>query len=65
MKAMTWREMGMFVAIVTGLLMADVILRAIFGGYDAAKIGGFDIALAIGATVILMTQTKLGQIADK
>lgn len=65
MKAMTWREMGMFVAIVTGLLMADVVLRAIFGGYDAAHVGGLDIAMAIGATVILMTQTRLGQTADK
>jgi Na+/glutamate symporter len=64
-RQMTFQEAGRFVAIVTVLLFADVIVRAIFWGYDAAEIGGGDVAFAIGATVILMTQTRLGQFRQR
>lgn len=65
MKPMTMAEAGRFVAIVAAILFTDVIVRAILFGYHAAKIGGGDTALAIGATLILMNRIRLGHVRDR
>ena len=54
MKAMTLKEATRFVFTVAALLMLDVLVRAIVGGYHAAHLGGFDVTLAIAGIVIWM-----------
>lgn len=62
-KAMSLRETVVLVYTVAGLLMLDVFIRALIGGYDASEIGGADIVTSITLTIFLFNNTRLGSFA--
>jgi len=63
MKAVAVREAVVIVYTVAGLLMLDVLVRALVAGYDAAHLGGFDGVVAITLAIYLFNHTRLGQFA--